>query len=392
MNDIVKRFVNFVVSSKCPQHDKFEIKNVLQKKFSLIQDRSVFYCDYFAIRISYTKTTSFSNTVLSLSNLQKYDHIPFFVILVSGVNTNKIFLANTTFLSKISHSSQQLSMNNIKGSFNGSDIIKIYQNIENNDKNFEKLFAFHRGLTWQDNLQRLVTATSNISPTGEIYIIDEQTRNAIYKSIDRAKSFIDSKNFLILNNDLNSRVKDCAEFIFIASKIENVNIRGRLIETLITSDGKERQLLMQQLAKEESSLPVYDTKNGLGDYRVTFNNGDTYTDIKTKVLYLNSNPKAYNVDKFLKIMAEDNSIFFIYFIGINEEGVLNSILCSVYHKDLISATIKQFHWAGRNSRGVTQFEGENINKILTDDDFKNNIDIENAKHFIDYLVQDENVK
>ena len=140
MNSIVKDFVNFIVSSDCPQNDKEKVKKAIQTKFNLIRDRSVFYCNYFAVRVSFTKTKSFSNTVLSLSALQKYDKIPFFVILVSGIEDNKVLLANTTFLHKISHSSQQLSMNNIKGSFNGSDIIRYYQGLESNAKNFDKLY------------------------------------------------------------------------------------------------------------------------------------------------------------------------------------------------------------------------------------------------------------
>lgn len=109
MNKIVREFVEYVVTS-CPQNDKEKVKKAIQEKFSLTKDRSVFYCQNFAVRVSYTKTNSFSNTVLSLSALQKFDSIPFFVILVSGIAKNKVFLANTTFLTKISHSSQQLSM------------------------------------------------------------------------------------------------------------------------------------------------------------------------------------------------------------------------------------------------------------------------------------------
>mgnify|MGYP006916140719 CR=1 FL=1 len=67
---------------------------------------------------------------------------------------------------------------------------------------------------------------------------------------------------------------------------------------------------------------------------------------------------------------------------------MNTILCSVYHKDLIAKTIKQFHWAGRNSRGVTQFEGEALDKMLQDKTFKNDIDVEKAKSFIDYLLKE----
>lgn len=99
MNEIVKKFVKFIVTD-CPKYDKEKVKKAIQEKFSLTVDRKVFYCKYFAVRISYSKSGSFSNTVLSLSALKKYDRIPFFVILVSAQNENKVFLANTTFLKK----------------------------------------------------------------------------------------------------------------------------------------------------------------------------------------------------------------------------------------------------------------------------------------------------
>ena len=63
-----------------------------------------------------------SNTVLSLSALQKYDDKPFIVCIVTP-DTNYMMLANSTFLKKISHSSQELRVDNIRGSFNGSDIM-----------------------------------------------------------------------------------------------------------------------------------------------------------------------------------------------------------------------------------------------------------------------------
>lgn len=385
MNKIVRDFVNYVVSS-CPQNDKERVKKAIQEKFFLTKDRSVFYCQNFAVRVSYTKTNSFSNTVLSLSALQKFDNIPFFVILVSAISKNKIFLANTTFLSKISHSSQQLSMINIKGSFNGSDISKEYHGIENNAQNFEKLFAYHTGVSWEDNLERLVDATSQIEGTGKKFAINSQIRNNIYASINRAKDFINSDNFIKLNKDLDNRVKISTELIMVASRIENVNVRGRLIEALVTSDENTRAKLKQALAKTETELPIYDTKNGLGDYRVSFPNGDTYTDIKTKIVYLDSNPKAFNIDKFLEVMSEKNSVFLFYFIGIDENEIVNTALCSVYHKELTETTVKQFHWAGRNSRGVTQFIGKTLNDILNTKAFKNIIDEQSAKRFIDNLI------
>lgn len=389
MNKIVKQFVNYVISSECPQNDKEKVEEAIQSKFDLTTDRSVFYCDYFAVRVSFTKNTSFSNTVLSLSELQKYDEAPFFVILVSGVNNNKVLLANTTFLQKISHSSQELSTTNIRGSFNGGDIIRNYRGLENNAANFEKLFAYHQSFTWEENLQRLVDATSKITPTGNQFEVPSNVKKAIYNSIDRAEKFVNSANFSALNRDLNERVKKCADSILVASKIENVNIRGRLIEALITSDNEERKKLMQDLAKAENNLPDYDTKNDLGDYKHSFFNIEAYTDIKTKIVYLNSNPKAYNIDKFLEAMEKEDTVFFFYFVGINEQGITNTILCSVYHKELIEGTIKQYHWAGRNSRGVTQFKGETIDRMLKNKSFKNIIDKNRARQFIDHLLEEK---
>ena len=237
-------------------------------------------------------------------------------------------------------------------------------------------------------MQRLVETTSEIVPTGKKFEVTPNIKNAIYKSIDRAEKFVNSSEFLALNKDLNERVKKCSGAIIVASRIENVNIRGRLIEALVTSDDKERNQLMQALAKEGNNLPVYDIKNELGDYRFTSSNTETYADIKTKVVSLNSNPKAYNIDKFLEVMSKDNTVFCFYFIGIDENGIMNTILCSVYHKELIEKTVKQFHWAGRNSRGVTQVESEALDKMLKDKSFSNVIDKERAKEFIDFLLRD----
>ena len=133
-------------------------------------------------------------------------------------------------------------------------------------------------------------------------------------------------------------------------------------------------------------MPTYDTKNGLGDYYVRFDNGDTYTDIKTKVIYLNSNPKAYNIDKFLKQMADSRSVFLFFFIGIDENSIFKTLLCSVYHKKLIDNVIFQFHWAGRSTRGVTQFSGTAIDEMLQELSFHNDIDRTKCKNFLTSLL------
>lgn len=155
---------------------------------------------------------------------------------------------------------------------------------------------------------------------------------------------------------------------------------------MITANGDERESIIKALKAVEMELPLYDTKNKLGDYNRSFDNGDTYTDIKTKVIYLDSAPKAYNVDKFLAKMSEENSSFFFFFIGIDENGICSTKLCSVYHSELIDSCIVQHHWAGRSTRGVVQFDGKVINAILNAKDFKNNINNKTAQEYLDELL------
>ena len=383
MNQIVIDFVEYV-KNNMPKHNKERAQQETKQRFGMTKDGKVYYTNHFAVRFCYSKNGTFSNTVLALSKLQKFDNIPFFVILIRGNQNNVLFLANSSLLQKISHSSQELRIDNIKGSFNGSDIIKIYNKIPNDSDHFEQLFAIHEGFTWNDNLERLVEATSGIKPHKEKFNPDETQKRNLLASVDRAKDFIKSEDYSTLKNDLDERVRRNLQSILIASRIENVNIRGRLIEYLITTENNK---ILNDLRYIENQLPVYDTKNGLGDYVREFPNRKTYTDIKTKIMYLGSNPKAYNVDKFLECMSEEDSVFMFYFVGIDEKGLANCVLCSVYDKQLIDATIFQLHWAGRATRGVAQFNGNSLSHIIRSENFTHNINSEQCKSFLLKLLQ-----
>ena len=385
MHELVQQFIDFVIGD-CPKHDKDKASAAAKAKFDLTKDRKIFYCPYFAARFCYSRNGSFSNTVLALSALQKYDHIPVFVILVKGNADNEIFLANSTFIKKISHSSKELRIDNIRGCFNGSDIMREYQGIKNNASNYQRLFAFHSGLSWEDNLERLVYTSASIKGKKTKYVPQKFAITNIYDSVRRAIAFVESSNYRVLLDDLNSRVESCKSEIYIASCIENVNLRGNLIEFLIAADEKERAKVKANIRHIQQAMPSLGRKHDLGDFKCSFENGDTLTDIKSKVVYLDSNPKAYNIDKFLETMGEEKTVFFFYFIGIDETGIMNTILCSVYHSKLLEATHVQHHWAGRNSRGVTQFVGKDIDEMLREKDFKNQLDEKQAKDFLDALL------
>ena len=383
MNKQLTEFIEYFKDTM-PKHDKEKAQEATREYFSMTKDGKVYYTDYFALRFSYSKNGNFSNTILALSRLQKFDHIPFFVVLIRKGGDNSLYLANSSILQKISHSSQELRIDNIRGSFNGSDIIKQYNDIPNDADHVEELFALHQGFTWNENLERLVEATSGIKPNKAKFNPNEQQSQYIKSSVDRAKQFIKSTEYDILKNDLNQRVQRNLQSILVASHIENVNIRGRLIEYLITT---ENRAVLNDLKNIESQLPVFDTKNGLGDYIREFPKSKTYTDIKTKIMYLSSNPKAYNIDKFLECMSEEDSVFMFYFIGINEEEQYKSVLCSVYDKKLIEATALQFHWAGRATRGVAQFKGDVISNSIFSSKFKHEIDSRQCDFFLEELLK-----
>lgn len=357
----IESLVDFI-SNRNGIADKTILATQVQKQFNLVKDRSVFYGEWFAIRFCKAISVNFSNTVLSLSALHKYDKMPFFVCLVTPTR-NFLMLANTTFLRKISHSSQELRRDNIKGSFNGSDIMRSFAGVNNTPKNFEFLFASHENYTFEENLDRLVEATNNISPIGKKFSPTDSQIECIRESVNRAVSFMISSDYDILNDDLNKRVKAVESEIAIAAFIDNVNLRGRIIEYLITSEDDLKNTLIQSL-RNKTPLPKIYTADKLGDYEKEFECYLTETDIKTKILFLQSNPKGYNIDKLLSFLSEERSVYLIYVVAIDENKHISTRLCSMYNQQLLHGTRIMKQWAGRNSRGVTQYDGKALEEIV----------------------------
>lgn len=365
-------------------NDKARLAKLIAETFNLIKDRSVYYGTDFAIRFSSSATKNFSNTILSLSNLRKYDNRPFIVCLVTP-SKNYCFIANSTFLKKISHSSQELRINNIRGSFNGSDIAKDFGGIANISENIDQLFAIHDQIGFEGNLVRLVEATNNISPSGKKYGVGENERRIILNSPRRATAFVTSSKAATLKNELDKKVRKYKNEILLAALIENVNVRGRVIEYLIAGEDEAlRQNIIAALNSDDCGIPQFKTNNTLGDYHRIFDNFDTETDVKTKIMILNSNPKAYNLDKMLEFLTNTRSVFMFYFIGVETGKIISTALISIFQKDLLNATILLRHWAGRNSRGVSQFDGRVVNKLIQMPDAQ--IDVVQSIEFLESII------
>jgi hypothetical protein len=365
-------------------NDKARLARVVAETFGLTKDRSVYYCADYAIRFSSSASIDFGNTVLSLSNLRKYDDRPFIVCLVTPAQ-NFCLIANTTFLKKISHSSQELRVNNIRGSFNGSDIMRDFEGIVNCGQNIARLFDIHAEIGFEGNLPRLVEATNNIAPSGFKFVVDDVARGNILAAPSRAIRFVASQDASTLKSELDARVAKYKNEILLAALIENVNVRGRIIEYLIAGeDDALRQRLIAALKSGANGLPAFKTDNTLGDYQRQFDAFDTETDVKTKIMILSSNPKAYNLDKMLQFLARDRSVFMFYFVGVDPARIVDTVLVSMFQRDLLKAPILLRHWAGRNSRGVSQFEGRAINELIEQPSIE--IDERKAREFLEQVI------
>ena len=202
--------------------------------------------------------------------------------------------------------------------------------------------------TWFD----FVEATNNISPSGAKYAVSDLALVNILAAPCRAIHFVGSPDATTSKSELDAIVAKYENEICLAALIENGNVRGRVIEYLIAGDdGRLRQRLIAALKSGRSGLPSFKTKNALGDYQRRFDAFDTETDVKTKIMILKSNPKAYNLDKMLEFLARDRSVFMFYFVGVDPGNVVNTALVSIFQKDFLAATILLRHWAGRSSRG-----------------------------------------
>ena len=352
-------------ASSHPRCTKDEISRATSTQFSLAKKRSVYYCPEFAVRFSSAKGRSFSNGVLSLSALQKYDQSPFVVCIVRPQGVEMI-LANTTFLKKISHSSQQLRIDKIRGTFLGHDILREYEGIANRPENFDELFYIHAQFTWEENLVRLIETTNAIVPAGQRFEPTEQQRANILQASELANLLSNNPEYLQIGNELSQRVDENLEAILDAGEIDNVNLRGNRIEQLIT--GADGLRLLEDMSR---TLTI---------------GHEVKVDIKTKILTLSSNPKGFTIDKVLKTLASGNTVISFFFVGINTESkfVVTSLV-SILDETILNATRIQFHWAGRNSRGVTQLTG-NLSRVF-EADFLESVNINLAKEFLQKLIE-----
>ena len=256
----------------------------------------MYFADDVAIRFCYSNNAGFSNCVVSLSTLKTFDDRPFLVALLqpSGVQT---FLANSTLIRKVSHSSQKLAMDKIRGTILGHDIIRDLNGVPNRPEQFAALFETHQTFAWSENLARLVAATTSISPKGLRFEPSEAELARIRRSPETSARAEREGHIAAREQQLVAQLTVHRQKILELAAIDNVNLRGNAIEQLLTGAGN-LHLLGDRVFEEP------------GDLRLV-------VDLKTKLLGLSSSPKLYNIDKMLKELATTDTVFCVFFIGID---------------------------------------------------------------------------
>lgn len=345
---------------------KADLAAYAERELGFRRKGKVYTDDSLALRFSQAKGAAFANTVLALKVLREYDHLPFVVCVVrpDGV---QFLLANTTLLRKISHSSQALRKDNLVGSFLGHDIMREYDGLTNEPANFAALFAAHRRIPWAENLQRLVAATAGISPTKHRFIPSDAERQAILRTPELTREVIGSPEYAGIAAELTRRLLARHDEILAAARVDNGNLRGNLIEELIT--------------RSPSTHGIGDTEFRLAGRRRLL------VDVKTKLLSHQSSPKAYNADKLLRELARGDCTLALFLIAISvERGDVVGRLVSFLDPTLIDATVIQPHWSGRDSRGATQLSGDL--SLLLAPDYVETIDADKAHRFLMRLLGD----
>lgn len=348
-----------------PRADKAEIERIFISKSQLHKAGALFFGDGYTLRFSEANKASFSNTVLSLSRVKKYDSCPVVICIVRTDHLD-FRMANSTFLKRISHSSQALRVDNIKGSFNGADIMDEYEGIPNRPAHFEELFAIHSNTTWVQNLERLVEATSKIASGTIPFEVSPSILKELLQAPARAKAAMSTETYRETERKLAGIVQRSRKELIEAAESDNAKNRGDRIEQIISGELNEHRL-------DDLTFPLPD--------RLTL-----LVDVKSKLLDRKSAPKAYNIDKLLRTLAKPDKVFAVFFVGLDTvRKVVHSRLISVFDPTLLKATHVQTHWSGRASRGATQFTGD-LSPIFATN-YEPTVDIEGGKRLLREFVK-----
>ena len=215
-------------------------------------------------------------------------------------------------------------------------------------------------------MARLVEATNAIVARSTRCDITEDALAHLLMAPARAANALPTAAFQEIDHRLSAVIERHRDELLRAAALDNVNIRGNTIERIVTG--------------EVSAHRLDDLVFGLGD------NWQLIVDIKTKLLDRASAPKAYNIDKMLGLLARPDSVFAFFFIGLDAaHHTVHTRLVSIFDPVILKATRVQAHWAGRQSRGVTQLTGD-ITRVFARD-YRPAVDVEGGQALLRLLIE-----
>lgn len=316
---------------------KERLSSVLATRFGLLRERAVYVGARFAVRFCFSSVRGFANCVLSLSAVERYDDRPLVVCLLSPEGV-EMFLANSTFIARVGHSSHRLSVENVRGTILGSDILRDVGGIPNCPEHFSRLLEIHAETEWSNNLSRIVTATNGITSVSRTYTPNQEQERHLLDAPRRSHAAEACGAMARVETALLALLESNREGVLRLASCANGCIRGNSIEQLLTGASNG---------------------HGLSDCSFDIDGGmRLLVDVKTKLFDRSSSPKLYNVDKLLRGLSDGRSVMAFFLIGIDvETGVARGRLIDALDYSIMVATRIQFHWAGRSSRGVTQYAG-----------------------------------
>lgn len=371
--------------------DKEILGKLLSQKFKVRKERSLFIVDdVIAIRFSHSKIdrNTSSNTVLAIKKIKEFDNYPILSVLVTP-GTNYVEIMNTTFIKKVSHSSKKITYTNLVGSINYTDIMKEYAGTPNIVKEVSNLYKIHQSTDHDKNLKRIVDNTQDIKPIKHKYIFSKEEKNNILSIVQREDMFIENDILTQIEKKLDTRVNAEKKYILRTAQLydHNVNLRGRIIEKLISGDSCDTEKIKRALDINED--PKITTKDDLADYELSLSNYNIGIDIKSSALGKDSQPKGIYIDDMLKFVGQSNTIFLVYLVGIKlESQKIMTKLVPMFDKNLLKGSHIESAWSGRDTRGHIQFDGKSIHSIETNKNYHIETMSKNElKKYIDKLIE-----
>lgn len=323
--------------AKNPQGGKDELVAALIQRFTLIKQRALLVGDAFVVRVSQNSAdTGFPNAVVAFKKIVKHDALPVIACLITP-NRCDLYLANPTFLRKVSHTSHGLTDQKLVGSILGSDIAVAHEGTANTPENFAALWAVHQREDHSAHRARIIAATQAIAGARTLWSPSPPEVDRILTAPQLAHAISDEPDYVKLAARLDAVTQQKRDRILAAARDTNAKTRGDRIEKLVTGAAKNQ---------------------GLGDLAVQVLTVTISVNVKSKRLDLSSAPKAYNVKKLLQDLALGNRLLAILFVGVDpNRDLVMTRLVSVFDRTLLAAARIDLRWSGRGTRGTIQFSG-----------------------------------